>query len=125
VRGNRDIYTLHHLPAHLTLEFASVRIGLIHGHGRLFDYLLDKADWVRYGIREERYRQRVMRAFPGVRLVIFGHLHRRINTWIGDRFLFNPGSACCPDWVGGGPPSAALITLDAGEIKAVEFLDLS
>jgi len=124
VRGNRDIYALRHLPSSLALEFAGVKIGLIHGHGGFLDYLQDKVDWVRHGIREERFRQRVLRSFPEARLVIFGHLHRRINEWVGEQFLFNPGSACCPDWVRGGPPSAGLISLEAGEIVQVEFLDL-
>lgn len=125
VRGNRDIYALHELPEKLSLEFDGVRVGLIHGHGRLFQYLLDKADWVRRGIQEDRYRQRALQAFPDAHLVIFGHLHRRIHVWVGEKFLFNPGSVCCPDWTGGGPPSAGLISLEAGQIAQVEFLDLN
>jgi len=79
VRGNRDIYYLRNLPIQLSLEFEGVPIGLVHGHGKLASYMLDKVDHLRHGVRVERYQNRVLQAFPDAKLVVFGHLHRRIH----------------------------------------------
>jgi putative phosphoesterase len=124
VRGNRDIYTLRYLPAQIILTFAGFRVGMVHGHGRLYDYLSDKAHFLVFGIQEERYRKRVIKALPGVDVMIFGHLHRRIYEWVGDVLLFNPGSACCPDGHAGNPPSVAILRLQPGERVTGEFFDL-
>lgn len=124
VRGNRDIYALPGLPEQLTLTFEGFQIGLVHGHGRLRDYLLDKAHILVFGVQEGRYRKRVLQSLTGVDVIIFGHLHRRIYQKVGDRLLLNPGSACCPDWKTGYPPGAALLHLEAGGKIACEFLDL-
>jgi hypothetical protein len=125
VRGNRDIYALPDLPAQLTLSFEGFQIGLIHGHGRLRDYLLDKAHILFFGVQEGRYGRRVLQSLPDADVVIFGHLHRRIYQKVGGRLLLNPGSACCPDWKYGYPPGAALLHLDVGGKIECEFLDLT
>lgn len=124
VRGNRDIYTLRHLPAKVVLSFEGYQVGMTHGHGRLREYLVDKADILIHGIRENRYCRRVMEALPGVNVLVFGHLHRRIYEWAQGVLLINPGSACCPDWRTGSPPSAALLRLQAGGKIEGEFFDL-
>ncbi len=96
VRGNRDWFALRLLPMELTLEFEGVPIGLMHGHGSLGDYLLDKAKSLAQGTQPERYLRRAFKAFPGAKVVIFGHTHFPINRWVDGRLYFNPGSAGFP-----------------------------
>ena len=124
VRGNRDIYTLRHLPAQVILTYDGFKVGMLHGHGRLHTYLADKAYNLVYGIQEERYKQRVIEALPGVDVMIFGHLHRRIIEWVGGVLLLNPGSACCPDGHSGNPPSVVVLCLQPSIRPEVEFFDL-
>jgi hypothetical protein len=124
VRGNRDIYALPHLPAQLTLSFNGVKVGLVHGHGRLRDYLIDKARILFVGVQQGHYRRRVLQTLPDVDVVIFGHLHQRIQKQVAGKLLLNPGSTCCPDRKHGHPPGAALLHLEAGGKIECEFLDL-
>jgi len=124
VRGNRDIYALRHLPAQVNLTFAGFKVGMVHGHGRLHNYLADKARFLVFGLQEDRYRKRVIKALPGVDVMVFGHLHRRINEWSEGVLLLNPGSACCPDGNAGNPPSLAVLRLQPESQPVVEFFDL-
>jgi uncharacterized protein len=124
VRGNRDIYTLRHLPVQVTLTFAGFKVGMVHGHGRLHNYLADKAHFLAFGLQEERYRKRVIKALPGVDVMVFGHLHRRIYEWVEGVLLLNPGSACCPDGHSGNPPSVAVLRLMLGSRPEVDFFNL-
>jgi putative phosphoesterase len=124
VRGNRDIYTLRHLPAQVILTFDGFKVGMVHGHGRLHNYLVDKARILVFGIQEAHYKQRVIEALPGVDVMIFGHLHRRIREWVGGVLLLNPGSACCPDGHSGNPPSVVVLRLVPGSRPDVQFFDL-
>jgi putative phosphoesterase len=116
VQGNRDIYRLPELPKKRSLSFEGVGIGLTHGHGTWRDYLVDKAYYLTCGIQEERYIRRVIGAFPGAQVVVFGHTHLRLNARVGDKLLFNPGSACClqADFA---RPSLGLLRLDQGQAE--------
>jgi uncharacterized protein len=124
VRGNRDIYTLRHLPAQIILPFAGYKVGMVHGHGRLHNYLSDKAHNLVFGIQEDHYKKRVIEALPGVDVMVFGHLHRRIYEWVEGVLLLNPGSACCPDGHFGNPPSVIVLHLMPGSQPDVEFIDI-
>lgn len=97
VRGNRDWLYLPSLPKMRRLTFAGVTLGLVHGHGDLRSYLLDKIHYIAHGLQEVRYRQRVLATFPHAQVIVFGHLHYPINERVEDRLLFNPGSVCCPE----------------------------
>jgi len=95
VRGNRDIWTRagRRLPLQQVLEFGGVRIGLTHGHGGLWGYLLEKVLYYTVGFSLARYLSRLPMMFPrDVRVIVFGHTHRMANKWVGDTLLFNPGS---------------------------------
>jgi uncharacterized protein len=124
VRGNRDIYALRHLPAQVNLTFAGYKVGMVHGHGRLHNYLADKARFLVLGLQEDRYRKRVIKALPGVDVMVFGHVHRRIYEWVEGVLLLNPGSACCPDGNTANPPSVAILRLMPGSRPEAEFFDL-
>jgi len=124
VRGNRDIYALHHLPLQLVLNFEGYKVGMVHGHGRLHEYLSDKAHYLVSGLQEGRFRTRLIKALPGVNVMVFGHLHRRFYEWEQGMLLLNPGSACCPDWYSGNPPGMAILHLQAGSPIEGEFFDL-
>ena len=122
VRGNRDVYRLSNLPRRLTLEFVGVKIGLMHGHGRWYNYLYERVEYIFAGIRPGRYRRRALKTFDEqVKVVVFGHIHKPIQEWIEGRLIFNPGSACCTDNTD-LPPSAGLLHLDSeGKIEAEHF----
>jgi putative phosphoesterase len=116
VQGNRDWYRLSRLPRKLDLSYEGVSIGLTHGHGSLWDYLLDKAHYLVFGIQEERYIRRVIGAFPHVQVIVFGHTHLQLNARMDGKLLFNPGSA------GGkqtnfNKPSLGLLRLNQGKAK--------
>ena len=123
VCGNRDIYTLRHLPVQVNLTFAGFKVGMVHGHGRLHNYLADKAHFLVFGLQEDRFRKRVIKALPGVDVMVFGHLHRRIYEWVEGVLLLNPGSACCPDGHAGNPPSVAVLHLQPECQPVVQFFD--
>src|SRR5687768_1713811 len=46
VRGNRDWVALRRLPKSLRLTFDGVVIGLAHGHGHWWNYLIDRVDYI-------------------------------------------------------------------------------
>ena len=77
VQGNVDDRWLQErLPLQRTLEFAGVRIGMIHDAGPAKGRLT-----------------RLKRGFPDVDAVIFGHSHIPLHETDADGFqIFNPGS---------------------------------
>jgi len=97
VRGNRDWTMRASLPIRQELTFSDVQVGLVHGHGSLSLYLLDKLHYIAAGYRFERYQRLLLRTLPDVRVIVFGHTHHPENHWEGSTLIFNPGSACCPD----------------------------
>lgn len=121
VRGNRDFLALSNLPASLVLEFGGVRLGLTHGHGRWRDYFSDKLRTALSGNQEQRFRTRASAAFSSLPVVIFGHSHRPWQEWVNGQFIFNPGSACCPDRENLFP-SAGLLHIYAGGQVAPEII---
>jgi hypothetical protein len=123
VRGNRDLWRLGHLPLFLELEFGGVPILLTHGQGRWWNYLAGKAQYLIYGLQPERYKRRLVQAFPHARVIIFGHLHLPINDWVNDQLIFNPGTACCPDR-NSLPPSVGFLRVHAGRIIESEIVYL-
>jgi len=103
VRGNRDWVALKHLPYHLHLAFGGVQIALTHGHGRWFNYLTNRIEYVLRGYRLEMFLPRLQAGFPFARVIVFGHTHRALNRWINGQLIFNPGSAHFPEEEGDLP----------------------
>jgi len=97
VRGNRDWVLLRRLPLVQQLVFGGVSVVLTHGHGRWQEYLVDKADYLLNGLQPDRFQNRLLAAFPKTRIIVFGHIHRPLNLWVGEQLLFNPGSPHFPD----------------------------
>jgi putative phosphoesterase len=123
VRGNRDWVALRHLPMSQELNFEGVRVGLIHGHGRLIEYVVDRVDYIARGYRLEMFRPRVLAAFPGARVIVFGHTHRPLNLDSDGVLLFNPGSPHFPD-LKTAAPSVGLLHIQAGGDVKGEIIPL-
>lgn len=117
VRGNRDIWRLRHLPRTQTLKVGDVKIGLAHGHGHWWNYLLDKVYTLSFGLNTDRNLHYVVRDFPDAQIVVYGHTHMPVNQWVEGKLCFNPGAACC--WFKKAPfPTVGIIhILPGGEIK--------
>ncbi|GAB4520846.1 MAG: metallophosphoesterase family protein [Anaerolineales bacterium] len=118
VRGNRDIWVMRHLPRQRVETFGGVRIGMIHGHGSLWDYLNDKRIYYTRGIGISVFEQRALDAFAGqdVDVVVFGHIHTPINRRVNDgRLLFNPGTTSTPLYPH-QPRTVGLLHLRQGQV---------
>jgi putative phosphoesterase len=124
VRGNRDVFYLRHLPARLELTFNGVAVGLLHGHGSLHNYLVDRIRYAVRGLELRHFQIRVRRSFPSCQVIVYGHIHHPVQRWIDGQLLFNPGSACCPEH-SRRPPSAGLVTFDGSGGIQEEIFDLN
>jgi putative phosphoesterase len=93
VGGNRDWLFLNRLPLVRFFEIAGTSIALVHGHGGFLPYFLDKWYYLTEGYRQARYLEKVRKAAPEAKVVVFGHTHQPANLWQADQLFFNPGSA--------------------------------
>lgn len=92
-RGNRD-WSFRSTQGWVNrLEVAGVKIALMHGHGSWFHYIVDKWFYLRQGYRLERYSPILLKAAEGARVIVYGHTHVAESLWIGEQYIFNPGSA--------------------------------
>jgi putative phosphoesterase len=92
-RGNRDFLISPALPMSQDLELGGVRFGLLHGHGGMRQYWLDKFGYIFNGYDIERYRRVAERSCPHALVWVYGHSHHPENRWIDGHLLFNPGAA--------------------------------
>ncbi len=100
VLGNCDSVELGEiLPHTASIESGGAQIGIIHDSGPT-----------------DRRRQRMLKAFPGHRVVIFGHSHRPVIDDDGYLLLLNPGSACDPRWA--KIPTVAILRIEHGRPEA-------
>jgi phosphoesterase, MJ0936 family len=90
VSGNRDL--LLRLPIARRIEIYGSQLVLTHGHISVATYWQDKAQHFVRGYDFERYFTRFESAYPGARVIVFGHTHHPENRWINGRLYFNPGS---------------------------------
>lgn len=93
VLGNRDWFFGMPFPGSLTLTAHNVNITLTHGHRTMFNYLVDKGQYLYQGYRFRRYYRHLVRDFPNADVIIFGHTHRPIAQTIEGCYFFNPGAA--------------------------------
>ena len=109
VLGNNDDWSLHGLlPERARLEFrelgelgepGGLAIGMIHDSGQT-----------------QGRRGRLAAAFPGCRVVVFGHSHQPFVDDDGSLLLLNPGSAVDPRRA--KVPTVAILEIVAGQPKA-------
>lgn len=100
VLGNCDPPDLaRQLPIKESIEVDGVLIGMIHDSGD-----------------RERRRQRMAQAFPGHRVVVFGHSHMPVIDDDGELLLLNPGSACDPRRA--KTPTVAVLDITDGKPSA-------
>ena len=87
------------LPHTASIESGGTQIGMIHDSGPT-----------------DRRRERMLKAFPGHRVVVFGHSHRPVIDDDGSLMLLNPGSACDPRWA--KVPTVAMLRIEEGRPQA-------
>lgn len=98
VAGNMDPPHLHErLGRRKLIRAGALQIGLIHGDGMRLST-----------------QQRAEEAFSSYRpqAIVFGHSHRPLCAYSGDRLMFNPGSCVDPRWA--GRPSYGLLQVEPG-----------
>ncbi len=94
VRGNMDS-ARQNIPVKRILDLAGYRVGLIHGWG--------PRNEVPFNVLNEFVMEQID-------LLVFGHSHTPLNTYLNEILLFNPGSAT--DHRGNAPTcSAGLVQL--------------
>ena len=106
VLGNNDVTLRGTLPERLMVEFAGVRIGMVHDSG------LTKGRGAR-----------VHRMFPDCDVVVFGHSHTPVDEMgVDGQRLFNPGS---PTQRRRQPhPSFGVLDVDDGRITGHRIVTL-
>jgi putative phosphoesterase len=123
VQGNRDFMFRPNLPLIQKLTLGGLSIGLAHGHGGWAPYLLDKVKYMTVGYQYGRYRDSLLKVFPGCRVIVFGHTHHTVKRWENGQFLFNPGAAY-PCYQNQFHPLLGLLVVYPGqqfEVKVVDF----
>jgi hypothetical protein len=106
VLGNCDDWSLRgRLPERARLELGGLTIGIIHDSGAT-----------------EGRRRRMETAFPGCRVVVFGHSHMPVVDDDGSLLLLNPGSALQPRRA--KVPTVAVLEIEEGVPRAT-LIDLT
>ena len=125
VRGNRDWF-IPELKMSVKLQFEEVTIGMTHGHGSGWGYVLDKLHLLVHGPHKfDHVEKKVQRILADCDVMVFGHSHVPVNRWQEGRLLFNPGSACCPNvFVRNATRTAGLITVDGSQVQG-EIVDIT
>lgn len=97
------------------LEFMNRSVGLIHGQhaweGNLLTRTIYRVDAAK---REHALYESVLRAFPGVDVIVFGHSHTPYIKMHDSVLLFNPGSVV-PH--GGEPGTVGMLEITTNTIK--------
>ncbi|GAP15329.1 phosphoesterase, MJ0936 family [Longilinea arvoryzae] len=117
VRGNRDWLLVKELPLVRKMVINGIQVTLQHGHGNLFDYLIDKWHYLRQGYRFERYARIVRKSAGTPRVIVFGHTHHAECIWEENVLWFNPGSASLGPDRKGYPSFGVLRFSDTGQVE--------
>jgi putative phosphoesterase len=123
VQGNRDIFYLRQLPMRIEMDFEGISIGMAHGHGTFSRYMVDKIHRAMRGRMVGMYLQRLQIAFPGVDVIVFGHLHVPCNFRLEGKLFFNPGSTSYP-WPRGAPATVGLLHMNGNAEVEGEIISL-
>lgn len=119
VRGNRDLFGFRDIPWNQQLEFEGVTIGITHGHGGWWEYVLERLSYTYKGSPKfSHFENKAIHSFPDVDVLVLGHNHAPANRWQDGQLIFNPGSPCCPnDNYPNLPPSVGLLHIDRGNVE--------
>ncbi len=97
VRGNRDFLLWWRLPARLRIRIGPIAFTLVHGHGGLWRYAVDKvAFFLGHPLTFREIEDRTWAQHRGAQVLILGHTHMPILRPMGRGWLFNPGSPTVP-----------------------------
>ncbi len=117
-RGNRDWSFIGKGGWVNWLELGGVSVALMHGHGSLIHYIIDKFRYMSQGYQIERYKPLLKRAGKGAKVIVFGHTHHSEIIWDEGQLLFNPGSAGCGIYNGRKPSWGILDIFSDGKVAA-------
>lgn len=93
VRGNRDIYYFPYLPRKKDIYINGVILTLMHGHGLIGRYFINKLRYFLFRYRLDWFLPTILQQGENANVIVFGHTHRPMNEWRKGQLLFNPGSA--------------------------------
>ena len=110
VRGNRDFLFPRELPKVARIELAGLKLAIMHGHGGMKNYWIDKVGYLLQGYRLERYLPVVLNTCPESDIIIFGHTHYAVADWYNGKFIMNPGTAGLVHH--GKRPSVGILTIE-------------
>jgi predicted phosphodiesterase len=91
--GNRDWLLMRKLTRVQKVEIAGLEVAILHGHGDLISYLGQKIRYVMDGYRIQHYLPVLLENSTNLIAAIFGHTHCPEIIRMGEKILFNPGSA--------------------------------
>lgn len=120
-RGNRDWAFRGQHGWVNQLELSGVRVALMHGHGSWFQYVIDKGIYFFQGYRFERYLAILLKAAQNARVIVYGHTHHAEKVWVGQQFIFNPGSASFGLGAAVSPGWGMLSIYPAGRVEGEIF----
>lgn len=116
-RGNAD-WLLLYLPLTRRMNIEGVPVVLTHSHGGLIGYMYEKLLFHTRGYFHDFHYERILRAFPKRRLIIFGHTHVAHCKLHGEQVLINPGSLGPSYAAPACGPTAGKVVLASGSIRA-------
>lgn len=124
VQGNRDLLLNGNLlPKTQLFEVFGKKIGLLHGHGNMWLYVVEKFNFLLHGYQLSYYRKLAIKTFPDADVFVYGHTHKPENERFGNRLIFNPGSAGMGGW--GYVPSYGIIRIAEDGTMRSEIIELS
>jgi uncharacterized protein len=92
VKGNRDFSLYRKLPLITSAVIGGVKVGMTHGHGGFWRYVLDKYQYITRGYELTFHQRYLMSVLPDAEVIIFGHTHVPVCESRGNQLFFNPGS---------------------------------
>ena len=113
VRGNRDFLFVKRLPRVAEINLAGYKIAIMHGHGGLKNYWIDKVGYLLNGYQLERYLNIILKTCPDSDIIVFGHTHYAVSDWYNGKYIFNPGTAGMIHH--GKKPSIGILSIEKGK----------
>jgi hypothetical protein len=77
----------------------------------------DRMDYMLRGYRLEMFLPRLLAAFPGINVIVFGHTHHPLIHHVDGKLVFNPGSPHFPDPRTSAPSVGLLYISESGAVE--------